>query len=279
MYVRFSSPIRSAIPGFRFFQSHNGTFELNVKTKLSLEDLKKLVADVDAIIVRSETQISADVLAAAKKVKIVGRAGVGVDNIDVNAASRQGVVVVNVPGGNTISAAEHTVAMLLALSRNIPQANASLKQGEWKRSKFTGTEVLRESVSALLGLGRIGREVATRCQAFGMKVLGYDPYTTEEYAKNFNIKLSTLEEIYAQADYISVHVPLNDSTRGLCSMRRRWRNLKPGVRLINCARGGIIDEQALADAITSGHVKGAAIDVFEEEPPAKDNPLMSDCRM
>ena len=231
------------------------------------------MSDVDAIIVRSETQITADVLAAAKKVKIVGRAGVGVDNIDVNAASRQGVIVVNVPGGNTISAAEHTVAMLLALSRNIPQANESLKQGEWKRSKFTGTEVQGKTLG-LLGLGRIGKEVATRCQAFGMKVLGYDPYATEEYVKYLNIKLATLEEIYAQADYISVHVPLNDSTRGLFNTQTLAK-LKPGVRLINCARGGIIDEKALAEAIKSGHVKGAAIDVFETEPPAKDNPMMS----
>ncbi|MFA5976002.1 MAG: phosphoglycerate dehydrogenase [Elusimicrobiota bacterium] len=235
--------------------------------------MKKLVADVDAIIVRSETKITADILAAAKKVKIIGRAGVGVDNIDVNAASRQGVVVVNVPGGNTISAAEHTVALLLALSRNIPQANTSVKSGEWKRSQFTGTE-LQGKILGLIGLGRIGREVAKRCQSFGMEVLGYDPYASEEYAKNFNIKLVTLDDIYTQADYISVHVPLNDTTKYLFNTKTLAR-LKPGVRLINCARGGIIEEKALVEALKNGSVKGAALDVFESEPPAKDNPLFA----
>ncbi len=259
--------------GINVFTSHNGTFALEVKTKQTPEDLKKSVQDVDAIIVRSETQITADILAAAKKVRIVGRAGVGVDNIDVAAASRQGVIVVNVPGGNTISAAEHTVAMLLALSRNIPQANESLKQGEWKRSKFTGTEVLGKTLG-LIGLGRIGKEVAKRCQSFGMQVIGYDPYATEEYVKYLNIKLATLEEIYAQADYISVHVPLNDATRGLFNTQTLAK-LKPGVRLINCARGGIINEKELAEAIQKGQVKGAALDVYETEPPAKDNPLFA----
>jgi len=269
--ILIADPISES--GLTVFQSHNGDFKVDVQSKLSLEDLKKAAADVDAIIVRSETKITAEVLASSKKVKIVGRAGVGVDNIDVTAASRQGVIVVNVPGGNTISAAEHTVAMILALSRNIPQANASLKAGEWKRSQFTGTE-LQGKTLGLIGLGRIGREVSKRCQSFGMNVMGFDPYTTEEYAKNFNIKLSTLEEIYAQADYITVHVPLNDTTRHMFNAET-LKKLKPSVRLINCARGGIIDEQALADAIKSGHVKGAAIDVFEEEPPKKDNPLLA----
>ena len=259
--------------GMTVFQSHNGDFKLDARSKLSLEDLKKAVADVDAIIVRSETKITAEVLAAGKKVKIVGRAGVGVDNIDVTAASRQGVIVVNVPGGNTISAAEHTMAMLLALSRNIPQANASLKAGEWKRSQFMGTE-LQGKVLGLIGMGRIGREVAKRCQSFGMPVVGYDPYMSEEIAKNFNIRLATLDEIYAEADYITVHVPMNDSTKHMFNAKTLAK-LKPGVRLINCARGGIIDEPALAAAITSGHVKGAALDVFEEEPPKKDNPLLA----
>ncbi len=256
--------------GLQVFQG-NGHFSLESRQKLSPDELKKAVADVDAIIVRSETQITAEILAAAKKVKIVGRAGVGVDNIDVNAASRRGVVVVNVPGGNTISAAEHTVALLLALSRNIPQANTSVKAGEWKRSQFTGTE-LQGKILGLVGMGRIGREVAKRAQSFGMQILGYDPYASEEYAKTFNIKLATLDEIYAQADYITVHVPLNDSTKYMFNAKTLAK-LKPGVRLINCARGGIIEEKALAEALKSGQVKGAALDVFESEPPAKDNPL------
>ncbi len=258
--------------GISVFQSHNGHFKLDIQSKLDLESLKKAAADVDAIIVRSETRITAEVLSACKKVKIVGRAGVGVDNIDVQAASKQGVIVVNVPDGNTISAAEHTVAMLLAVSRNIPQANASLKAGEWKRSQFTGTE-LQGKVLGLIGLGRIGREVAKRCQSFGMSILGYDPYASDEYAKNFNIKLTTLDEMYAAADYITVHVPLNDTTKHMLNAKT-MKKLKQGVRLINCARGGIIDEKALAEAVASGHVKGAAIDVFEEEPPKKDNPLL-----
>lgn len=269
--ILIADPISDS--GVQVFSAQNGHFKLESKHKLTGAALLEAVADVDAIIVRSETQITADVLAAGKKVKIVGRAGVGVDNIDVAAASRQGIVVVNVPGGNTISAAEHTVALLLSLSRNIPQASASMKAGEWKRSQFTGTE-LQGKVLALVGLGRIGREVAKRCQSFGMSVIGYDPYASEEYAKNFNIKLATLEEIYAQADYISVHVPLNDGTRHMFNAKTMAK-LKPGVRLINCARGGIIEEAALVEALKNGQVKGAALDVFEEEPPKKDNPLFA----
>ncbi len=249
----------------------NGHFKVETRQKLDEKELKKAVADVDAIIVRSETKITAEVLAAGKKIKIVGRAGVGVDNIDVAAASRQGVVVVNVPGGNTISAAEHTMALLLSLSRNIPEANTSVKAGEWKRSQFTGTE-LQGKTLGLIGLGRIGREVAKRAQSFGLRVIGNDPYASEEYAKNFNIALSSLDDLYAQSDFISVHVPLTDTTKHLLNAKTIAK-LRPGVRLINCARGGIIDEKALAQAISSGHVKGAALDVFEEEPPKKDNPL------
>jgi D-3-phosphoglycerate dehydrogenase / 2-oxoglutarate reductase len=260
--------------GLQVFKNANGgIFKIDSRKNLALDELKRAVADVDAIIVRSETKITADVLAAGKKIKIVGRAGVGVDNIDVAAASRQGVVVVNVPGGNTISAAEHTMALLLALSRNVPQASASVKSGDWKRAQFTGTELLGKTLG-LIGLGRIGREVAKRCQSFGMPVIGFDPYATEEYAKTFNIKLATLEEIYAQADYISVHVPLNEGTKHMLNAQTMTK-MRPGVRLINCARGGIIDEKALYDALKNGQVKGAALDVFETEPPAKDNPLFS----
>src|SRR5687768_2435881 len=193
--------------GLEIFQGNGGHFKLDTRSKLSLEDLKKAVSDADAVIVRSETKITSDVLAAGKKIKIVGRAGVGVDNIDVAAASRQGVLVVNVPGGNTISAAEHTLALLLSLSRNVPSANDSLKRGEWSRAKFTGSE-LQGKTLGLIGLGRIGREVAKRAQSFGMRVLGYDPYAPEEYAKTYNITPETLENLYKEADYISVHVPL-----------------------------------------------------------------------
>jgi len=268
--ILIADPISES--GTQVFQSNNGHFKLDARSKLSLEDLKKAVVDADAVIVRSETKITADVLAAGKKIKIVGRAGVGVDNIDVAAASRQGVLVVNVPGGNTISAAEHTVALLLALSRNIPAANDSLKRGEWNRTQFTGTE-LQGKTLGLIGLGRIGREVAKRCQSFGMRILGYDPYASEDYAKAFNITLEPLETLYKEADYLTVHVPLNETTKHMLNAKTLLQ-LKPGVRIINCARGGIIDEKALAEAIKSGHVKGAALDVFEEEPPSKDNPLL-----
>ncbi|OGR93094.1 MAG: phosphoglycerate dehydrogenase [Elusimicrobia bacterium RIFCSPLOWO2_01_FULL_59_12] len=268
--ILIADPISES--GLDVFQSQNGHFKLDARSKLSLEDLKKAVVDVDAIIVRSETKITSDILAAGKKIKIVGRAGVGVDNIDVAAASRQGVLVVNVPGGNTISAAEHTVALLLSLSRNIPSANDSIKKGEWNRSKFTGSE-LHGKTLGLIGLGRIGREVAKRCQSFGMRVLGYDPFASEDYAKACNITLEPLETLYKESDYLTVHVPLNETTKHMLNAKTILQ-LKPGVRIINCARGGIIDEKALAGAIESGHVKGAALDVFEEEPPAKDNPLL-----
>ncbi len=269
--ILIADPISES--GLQVFQNQEGRFQVVQKTKLSLEDLKKAVSDVEAVIVRSETKISADVLAAGKNIKIVGRAGVGVDNIDVNAASRQGVIVVNVPGGNTISAAEHTMALMLALSRNVAQASSSVKAGDWKRAQFTGTELLGKTLG-LIGMGRIGREVAKRCQSFGMQIIGYDPYASEEYAKNFNIALASLEEIYAKADFITVHVPLNESTKHLLNAKTLAR-CKPGVRVINCARGGIIDEVALAESIKSGHVKGAALDVFEQEPPDKNNPLFA----
>lgn len=268
--ILIADPISDS--GLQVFQG-NGRFHVETREKMSLDQLKKAVADADAVIVRSETKITADVLTSGKKIKIVGRAGVGVDNIDVVAASRQGVLVVNVPGGNTVSAAEHTLALLLALSRNIPQANAHLKSGEWKRSQFTGTE-LQGKTLGLVGLGRIGREVAKRAQSFGMTVMGYDPYASEDYAKAFNITLGTLEDVYKEADYISLHVPLNETTHHLLNAKTLPK-LKAGVRIINCARGGIIDEQALLAAIQSGHVKGAALDVFEEEPPPKNHPLFA----
>src|SRR4051812_34583562 len=191
--ILIADPISES--GLQVFQT-NGHFALDSRQKLSTEDLKKAVVDVDAVLVRSETKITAEILAAGKKIKIVGRAGVGVDNIDVAAASRQGVVVVNVPGGNTISAAEHTMALLLALSRNVPQASASIKAGEWKRSEFTGTE-LHGKTLGLIGLGRIGREVARRALSFGMRVRGFDPFASEDYAKTLNITLGTLDELYA----------------------------------------------------------------------------------
>lgn len=257
--------------GLAIFKNADGHFALDVRTRLSLAELKKAIADAEAVIVRSSTQLTADVLQAGKKLKLVGRAGVGVDNIDVPAASRQGVLVVNVPGGNTISAAEHTMALLLALSRNLPTANESLQSGHWNRSQFTGTE-LQGKTLGLVGMGRIGREVAKRVQAFGMRVIAFDPFASEEFAKAAGVELLEMEPLFRQSDYLSFHVPLNEKTHHLLNAKTlRW--LKPEARVINCARGGVIDEEALADALKSRRLKGAALDVFEQEPPPKNHPL------
>ncbi len=215
--------------------------------------------------------MTSEVIARAGRMKVIGRAGTGVDNIDLDAATRKGILVMNTPGGNTISAAEHTVSMLLSLARNIPQAHMSLVRGEWERKKFTGTEVFEKTLG-VVGLGKIGREVASRCLGLGMKILGYDPVLAPEAAARLSIELVNLPELFRRADFITVHTPLTPDTKGLLSDETLAR-CKKGVRVINCARGGIIDEKALLRALESGHVGGAALDVFEIEPP-KDNPLL-----
>jgi D-3-phosphoglycerate dehydrogenase len=240
-------------------------FKIEIHAKPTPEQFKELIKDYDGLIIRSEVKVTADIIAAAEKLKFIGRAGTGVDNVDIPAASKRGIVVANVPGGNTISAAEHTVGMMLALARNIPQAYQSLKGKEWKRERFMGTE-LQGKTLGLIGLGRIGREVAHRMLAFGMKVVAYDPFASAEFAKSAGIELVTLDEVYAAADYISIHSPLNDSTRNMINAEA-LKKMKKGVRIVNCARGGIIDDKALSEAIKAGHVKGAAIDVFPKEPP------------
>jgi len=246
-------------------------FEVDSKPNLPPEQLKKIIADYDGLIVRSGTKVTADVIAAGTNLKIIGRAGAGVDNVDVEAATRRGIVVMNTPGGNTISAAEHTMSLLLSLARNIPQANQSLREGKWDRKSFTGTEVLEKTIG-IVGLGKIGREVAIRCQAFGMKTIGYDPVLSAEVAAKANIELVTLEEIFKRSDFITLHTPLTDETRGLIGDTSLVK-CKNGVRIINCARGGIVDEQALLRGLQSGKVAGAALDVFEKEPPG-DQPLI-----
>lgn len=245
---------------------------VDVNTKLTPDELKKAIKDYDALVVRSSTKVTRDVLEAADKLKIVGRAGVGLDNVDVDAASKKGVIVVNTPAGNTISTAEHAFSMMLALSRNIPQADVSMKKGDWERKKFMGHEVYGKTLG-IIGLGRIGTEVAKRALSFGMKVLAHDPYLSMDKAKELGIEPATLETIYKNADYITVHTPLTDETRHMIS-EKQFAMMKKDVRLINCARGGIIDEAALAAAIESGKVAGAAFDVFENEPPAKDTKLL-----
>jgi D-3-phosphoglycerate dehydrogenase / 2-oxoglutarate reductase len=230
------------------------------------------LADVDAVIVRSATRIDAEALAHAPNLRVVARAGVGLDNVDVEAATEAGVMVVNAPSSNIVSAAEHAVGLLLAAARNVPQAMASLKAGEWKRSKFTGTE-LYQKVAGVLGLGRIGELVAQRLAAFGMRVIAYDPYVPTARAAQLGVRLVSLEELLAEADFITVHLPRSAETTGLIG-ERELRLVKPGVMIINAARGGIVDEQALALALKEGRVGGAGIDVFATEPPA-DSPLLT----
>jgi len=244
---------------------------VDVATNLSESELVKRIKDYDALMVRSGTQVTRKVINAATKLKVIGRAGVGVDNIDVDAATEKGIIVINAPEGNTISAAEHTIAMMLALSRNIPQANISLKSGKWDRGKFTGVEV-HNKVLGIVGLGRVGAEVAKMAQGLGMQILAYDPFISTERAEELGVQLADMNEILKKSDYITIHAPLNKDTRHLIS-DEQFKKMKDGVRLINCARGGIIDENALAKAIESGKVAGAALDVFENEPP-KDSPLL-----
>lgn len=240
-------------------------FKIEIHSKPTVEQFKELIKDYDGLIIRSEVKVTADIIAAASKLRFIGRAGTGVDNVDIPAATQKGIVVANVPGGNTISAAEHTIGLMLSLARNIPQAHKSLKTKEWKREKFIGTE-LQGKTLGLIGLGRIGNEVAHRMLAFGMKVIAYDPFVNKEFIKAMGIELKSLDEVYAESDYLSIHSPLNDSTRSMINAET-IKKMKKGIRIINCARGGIIDEKALSEALKEGHVKGAAIDVFAKEPP------------
>jgi D-3-phosphoglycerate dehydrogenase / 2-oxoglutarate reductase len=246
--------------------------DVDVKTGLSKEDLLAIAGEYDAIVVRSQTTIDADVFEAASgRLKVVARAGVGLDNVDVDAATRHGVVVCNAPQSNVVSAAEHTVALLLAMARNIPQAHAALKEGRWERSKWNGTE-LYDKVLGVLGLGRIGTLVAQRCHAFGMRLVAYDPFVAPDRAARLGVELlPTVDDVLARADFVTVHLPKTPDTVGLLDADRLGR-MKPTARLLNVARGGIVDEQALADALREGVIAGAAIDVFASEPTT-ESPL------
>jgi len=247
-------------------------FQVDIKTDLKPENLKEIIKDYDAFIVRSATKVNKDIINAALKLKVIGRAGVGLDNVDLEAATQKGIIVMNTPAGNTISTAEHTMSMILALSRNIPQANASTKKGEWKRSKFMGVE-LYNKILGIVGLGRIGSEVAKRCLSFGMKVLAYDPFLSLEVAERLGIEIVELKDLLERSDYITVHTPLTEETKHIISAEE-FALMKKGVRIINCARGGIIDEAALINAIKEGKVTGAALDVFEQEPIPAESELL-----
>jgi D-3-phosphoglycerate dehydrogenase len=238
--------------------------EVDVKPELKPEELISIIGDYEALIVRSQTKVTAEVIAAGKKLQVIGRAGVGVDNVDVTEATRRGIVVVNAPTGNTISAAEHTIALILALARHIPQANAMLKSGVWKRSAFMGTEV-RNKTLGIIGLGNVGSAVARRAQGLEMKLIAHDPFISAEHARNLQVELVSLKQLLKEADIITLHTPLTSQTKKLIGAKE-LALVKPTVRIINTARGGLIDEEALAKAVKEGRVAGAAIDVFSAEP-------------
>jgi D-3-phosphoglycerate dehydrogenase len=248
------------------------SIEVDERGVLKRDEIVPIIADYDALIVRSGTKVTEEVIAAGTRLKVIGRAGIGVDNIDVPAATRRGIVVMNTPGGNNVTTAEHAISMMLACARHIPQANASLRAGKWERSKFLGSEVTGKTLG-VLGLGNIGRVVADRGAGLQMKVIGYDPFVTAEN-RPLDVEMVSLDELFARSDFITVHVPLTNDTRNLIDAAALAKT-KRGVRIVNCARGGIVDEAALAEAIRSGHVAGAAFDVFAEEPPPSDHPLIA----
>ncbi|RJE90944.1 phosphoglycerate dehydrogenase [Paenibacillus sp. 1011MAR3C5] len=247
--------------------------EVTKKTGLSEDELIALIGAYDALLVRSHTKVTQRILEAAVRLKVIGRAGVGVDNIDLHAATIRGIVVFNAPNGNTVTTCEHTFAMMMALARHIPQAYSTTVAGAWDRKSFLGVE-LRGKILGVLGLGRIGIEVAKRAAAFSMTVIGYDPFLTEEKADELGIKLMPIDEIMRKADFITVHTPLTSDTHHMIA-KRQFSIMKRGMRVINCARGGIIDEVALLEALDEGIVAGAAFDVFEKEPPEPSHPFFT----
>jgi len=258
--------------GVEILKAEKG-FEVDVKTGLKPEELKKIIKDYDAIIIRSATKLKADIIEAADNLKFIGRAGVGLDNVDLKAATKKGIVAINTPAGNTTSTAEQTMALILALSRNTPQACASLKSGKWERSKFGGVE-LRGKTLGVIGLGRIGSTVAFICKAFGMQVIAYDPFLSMEIAIQKGVEMvEKLEALLKVADYITVHIPKSKETTDLIS-DKEFNLMKKTVRVINCARGGIVNEAALIRALQEGRIAGAAVDVYDQEPPDFNSPLL-----
>lgn len=246
--------------------------ELDIRPKVAPDELMEIIPEYDALIVRSATKVTKAVMERAKRLKIIGRAGVGVDNIDVREATARGIIVANAPGGNTIAAAEHTIGMMLALARNIPEACSRMKAGVWDKKSFVGVE-LRNKVLGVIGIGRIGSAVARRAQAMEMEILAYDPYITEERAKELGVRVVSLDTLLREADFITIHIPMSQQNYHLLD-KAAIEKMKPGVRIINCARGGIVDEGALYAALKEGKVAGAALDVFEKEP-LTESPLFS----
>lgn len=267
MKILVAEPL--AKQGLEILRTHH---DVDERMGLAPQELAAIIGEYDALLVRSQVKVTADILARASRLVVIGRAGVGVDNVDLEAATRAGIVVVNAPTGNTVSAAEQTIALMLALARRTAAADASVRRGEWKRGAFTGVE-LRGRTLGIIGLGKIGRAVADRARGLEMIVIGYDPFVTADQAALHGIALVELDGIIEKADVITVHVPLNKATRGIIGSEQIGR-LKPGVMLVNVARGGVYDEAAVAAALIDGKIAGAAFDVFEKEPPV-DSPLMS----
>ena len=272
MKVLVCDPISQT--GIEHLQQQNGLETIVLDRCHSEEELMPIVKDVSAMAIRSETKVTKAILEAAPEMRIVGRAGVGVDNIDIEAATQNGVIVMNTPGGNTTATCELTFSMMMALARNIPQAHGSMVAGEWNRKAFKGVELYGKTLG-VLGMGRIGGEVARRAVAFGMRVMAYDPYITPSRAKALQVELASLEDIYTAADFITVHMPMTDETRGMLN-KDTFAIMKPSVRLLNCARGGIINEDDLCEVLKEGKIAGAALDVYESEPLSNESPLR-DC--
>jgi len=241
------------------------------KIGLSPDELRKVIPNYEGIIIRSKTKLKSNIIEAASSLKIIGRAGTGVDNIDLEAATKKGILVVNTPEGNTVSTAELTFSMLMALSRKIPQSCASVREGRWEKQLFGGVEIAGKTLG-ILGIGRIGSQVAQYAKAFGMNVLAYDPFVSEELILQKGLKMASLDQLLTQSDFITVHTPLTPETRNMID-EKAFGKMKDGVRIINCARGGLVDEKALYNALVSGKVAGAALDSFEKEPPGADYAL------
>jgi len=257
--------------GIAILEAHPSIEVVN-RPGLSPEELKAVIKDADALVIRSATKVTQDLIEAAPRLKVVGRAGTGLDNVDIPSASKRGIVVMNTPGGNTITTAEHALSLLMALARNVPQAAQSMREGKWEKKKFQGTELFNKTLG-VIGLGRIGTVVAERALGLKMRVLSYDPFITKEVAANLGAELVSLDELLARSDFITLHTPKTKDTARLLN-KEAFRKMKPGVRIINCARGGLIDEKALLEALKDGKVAGAALDVFETEPPPADFPLL-----
>jgi D-3-phosphoglycerate dehydrogenase len=257
--------------GVKIFEKVKG-LKVEVHDRLEANELLKVIRNCEGVVVRSRTKINRKVLERASRLRVIGRAGIGVDNIDIEAATHRGILVMNTPGANAVAAAEHALALMMALSRHIPQADQSVRAGKWEKKKFIGTELYNQTLG-IIGLGRIGSIMANRAQGMKMRVLAYDPYVSADAAARLGVDLVSPQQLFRQSNFISIHTPFTKETRGLLD-KTAFKKMKRGVRIINCARGGIIDEAALYEAIKKKKVAGAALDVFSQEPPV-DNPLLS----